>query len=96
MEHIVQFGINIDDDAIRNLVVSEAKKLIIGELTKDVQRELGITGNRYNRSDVAEEIADEIMERCREDIVRDTVERLADTLPRRKWFRDAISGEVSG
>lgn len=96
MEHIVQFGINIDDDAIRDLVVRDAKKQIIAELTKDVQRELGITGNRYSRSDVADEIADEIMERCREDIVHETVERLAGTLPRRKWFRDAVSEEVSG
>ena len=96
MEHVIQLGINLDDEAITNAVVRDAKNKIIDALARDVRSELGITGNRYNRSEIAEEIADAIMERCREDIVRQTVERLADTLPRRKWYRDAVLASVAG
>ncbi len=94
MEHVVQLGINLDDEAIVRAVVRDAKNQIIDALAREVRSELGITGNRYNRSELADEIADAIMERCREDVVRQTVERLADTLPRRKWYRDAVSASM--
>lgn len=94
MEHVVQLGINLDDEAIVKAVVRDAKNQIIDALAREVRGELGITGNRYNRSELADEIADAIMERCREDVVRQTVERLADTLPRRKWYRDAVSASI--
>lgn len=94
MEHVVQLGINLDDETITNAVVRDAKNKIIDALAREVRSELGITGNRYNRSAVADEIADAIMEQCREEIVRQTVERLSDTLPRRKWYRDAVSAAI--
>lgn len=96
MEHVIQLGINLDDEAITKAVVRDAKNQIIEALAREVRSELGITGNRYSRSEIAEEIADAIMERCCDDIVRQTVERLADTLPRRKWYRGAVSASVAG
>ena len=37
MEHIVQFGIGIDDESIRKRIEETAEKQIIETLTKDVK-----------------------------------------------------------
>lgn len=40
MEHIVQFAIGIDDDAIRERIVANAEKEIIKDLKQDVANKL--------------------------------------------------------
>ena len=95
MEHVVQLGINIDDDAIRRAVEKDAKNEIINKIISDVKYELGIKDSRWSRSDFADEVADKIIEKLGEDIVNQTVASLVDKLPRRKWFREQVAGGVS-
>lgn len=40
MEHIVQFGIGIDDDAIREIVMKKAEKSIMEDLKKEIRSEI--------------------------------------------------------
>lgn len=47
MEHILQFGINIDDAAIINAVKAKAEKEIITKLTNEVGAKI-FEGNRWS------------------------------------------------
>ena len=91
MEHVIQLGINLDDEAIRRAIVADAKTQIIDRLEKDVRVELDVKGASWNRSQFADEVANVIIDRLGGAIVDQTVAALADKLPRRKWFREAMS-----
>lgn len=40
MEHVVQLGISIDDDAIQKQVMASAEKKIIGEIKNDIESQI--------------------------------------------------------
>ena len=94
MEHVIQFGINLDDEAITRGVVEDAKKQIIENLTRQVKDELGISG-RYYRSQFCEGIAHKIIDNCKDKIVEETARVLAEKVPRQKWYREAMAKEVA-
>lgn len=93
MEHVIQFGINLDDEAITRSVVENAKKQIIENLTKKVSDELGID-NRYYRCTFVDEIAQSIIDNCKDAIIERTASALAEKIPRQKWYREAMAKEV--
>lgn len=96
MEHILQFGVNIDDDAIRKEVVRLATAQIIDDLKKECRKELGLTGDYYMRSDFVEKMVDEILSHCREQVVAEAAKTLADRAPKQKWYRDMMPRAVGG
>lgn len=97
MEHIIQFGINIDDEAIRKAVVAEAKKQIIDSIQKDVEQV--VFEDRYGRpnkgklSYYAEELIKETVDKYREPIIAGVIAGLVDKISRTKKFKEAV-GEV--
>lgn len=40
MEHVVQLGISIDDDAIQKQIMATAEKKIIGEIKSDIESQI--------------------------------------------------------
>lgn len=40
MEHVVQLGISIDDDAIQKQIMKTAEKTIIGEIKNDIESQI--------------------------------------------------------
>ena len=95
MEHIIQFGVNIDDDAIRREVVRLATREIIEDLKKECRRELGLTGNSYSRSKFVDSMVDGILADCREQVVREAASALADKAPKQKWYRETMPSAVA-
>lgn len=49
MEHIVQFAIGIDDDAIKNRVIDGAYNDVVKQLVKEAKKEVGLEGSYYSR-----------------------------------------------
>lgn len=101
MEHVIQLGINLDDDAIRRAVESEAKDRIIESIKRDVEREMGIerrTSNwgqlTYSASAVVSEVISAICDDCRDQIVELAASKLAERAPRQKWYREMMQGAV--
>ena len=95
MEHIIQFGVNIDDDAIRREVVRLATREIIEDLKKECRKELGLTGNSYSRSKFVDSMVDGILADCREQVVREAASALADKAPKQKWYREMMPSTVT-
>ena len=101
MEHVIQLGINLDDDAIRRAVEREAKDRIIESIKRDVEREMGIErtkggwgGLTYSADRVVKEVVESICDDCRDQIVELAASKLAERAPRQKWYREMMSGAV--
>lgn len=100
MEHVVQFGINIDDTAITEAVKRDAYKEIIKQLTDEARKALprkysyGSRGNYEAdwRGIIDEEVAKRvgaIIDEKADEIVDMAVKRVYDSIIRRKPFREA-------
>lgn len=96
MEHLIQFTVSIDDDAIINKVVEQATKQVVSEMTKECRKELGLDCSYYRQSTFIEKVVDPIIKDFKEPIVKQAAKQLAEKASRQKWYREAMSKEVTG
>ena len=83
MEHIVQFGISIDDKTIADRIEANAQKEITGRLYKEVEEV--IFGSRYHSpSDFFSQKMDEFLDKNCDRIIETTSKCLAEKLVRTK------------
>lgn len=104
MEHIVQFAIGIDDNAIRKVVESTAEKQIIDDIRQQVlDKMLEKSGwGAYNSHAKPEDPLKEwvrreiinFMEEHKEEILNKASHELAEHLARSKKVRNYISEKV--
>lgn len=95
MEHVVQFGVSIDDEAIEREVVHLATGQIIRQIADEVRSQLDVRGSRYSPSEFARKVADSVMEDCRDDIVERAAELVAEKAPKTRWYREAVRDAVA-
>lgn len=100
MEHVVQFGINIDDTAIAEAVKRDAYKEVIKQLTDEARKALpkkcAYGGYGKGKVDWRGIVGDEVEKRVSaiisdksDEIVEMAVKRVYDSIIRRKPFREA-------
>lgn len=100
MEHIVQFGINIDDASIAEAVKRDAYKEVVKQLTDEARKALPkkYEYGGYGKGEVdwrgiiGEEVAKRvgaIIDEKADEIVDMAVKRVYDSIIRRKPFREA-------
>ena len=100
MEHIIQFAIGIDDEAIRQRVIETAEKKIMETITFDVRKQ--IFQKHYYKQDKltddlqywVEEKVEHILEDCKDAIIERAAEKLADKLSRTKKAKEALNDVV--
>jgi len=93
MEHIVQFGITIDDDTIRRHVEAKATDAVVKGLKQSLFR-LGYNDKPMGVSDDVEEIIKMFLEEHKQEIIDAAAERLADRLVRTKAVKEAVAKVV--
>lgn len=98
MEHVIQFGIGIDDRAIVQRVEENAEKVIIEDLKKEVKKAIFEVGNGwYDRDQVKgpsywfEQRINEWLEEHKDEIIQVTSDKLADKLSRTKAVKEAAA-----
>jgi hypothetical protein len=97
MEHILQFGINIDDDAIVKAIMTKAEKMVIDDLISRTRKEIDETiysSGYYRDRDLRGWVKDEFikfLENNKDDIISRASEKLADKLSRTKQVKEAVS-----
>lgn len=100
MEHVVQFGINIDDAAIAEAVKRDAYKEVVKQLTDEAHKALPKkrTHGCYGKVEVdwrgivgeeVEKRVGAIISDKSDEIVEMAVKRVYDSISRRKPFREA-------
>lgn len=99
MEHVVQFGINVDDERIKQAVLDSAEKKIMADIERDVCDKLFASSLYYGGhsdpkrdglSSFSERIVDEFLERNKESIIDTAAKYLADKLARTKAAKEII------
>lgn len=108
MEHIVQFGVNIDDKAIENAVVSNAEKKIIDDLEKAIANDFferpyrSSFGRNSNFSDIsglkywAKDMFKEFLEENKEVIIDKAVKELVSNMSKTKVVKEKLNKILEG
>ena len=100
MEHIVQFGINLDDASIAEAVKRDAYKEVVKQLTDEARKDLPkrCEYRGYGKKEVdwrgiidkeVEKRVGAIIDERHDEIVEMAVKRVYDSITRRKPFREA-------
>ena len=96
MEHVVQFGINIDDSSVAEAIKRDAYKDVIKQLKEEAHRDLpskyyhggSVDWNGMFRDSIDKEVA-AIVSAKHDEIVEMAVKSVYNSLTRRKAFREA-------
>ena len=95
MEHIVQFAIGIDDEAIRQRVIESAYNDVVNQLVDEAKRETRISNrNYYNKqtwSDIIDHALRNYFDENKDLIVELAAEKLANSYKRTKAFKEKMS-----
>lgn len=88
MEHIIQFGITIDDDAIKKHIEEKATKQVADSITQSVKDRLF----RYNGfSYDAQEMFAELLEKYKDEIIEKATAQVVDSIKRSKKYKEALA-----
>ena len=101
MEHIVQFAIGIDDNAIVKKIEESAEKQIVANLEQQVRDNL-FEANYYGRhadknsplGDYSKRLIESFLEKNKEEILEKTAVYLAEKLARSKAGKAMLSGNT--
>ena len=97
MEHIVQFAIGIDDEAIRNRIEQTAEKQIIDSIREDISdrifRETTWAKNSVLQNWVKDIVVEAVLEH-KDNIIKSAAMELCEYMKRTKAVREAVAGAV--
>lgn len=100
MEHIVQFAIGIDDEAITKRIQENAEKIITQSIQQKVEKSIFATdyyGKLENRLNYrAETIFKDWLESHKDEIIKGAVEALASNMMKTKAVKTAINTVLKG
>ena len=93
MEHILQFGINIDDERIKKEIYESAKKTIMEDIRNDVRRQIfevdAWTGNATRMpAPIVRKAIDDVVTTHKDEIIEMAAEKLAERLFKTKKWKE--------
>lgn len=97
MEHIVQFAIGIDDNAIKNRITDNAEKQITASIQKDVEKTIFNPGwksgeiDKNNPKEWVKDIVKDVIEANKDQIIEAAVVELAKNMAKTKAVKEAIA-----
>ena len=100
MEHIVQFAIGIDDEAIRNRINQSAEKQITESIKNDVEETIFNHGWRSGEIDKnspkewVKDLVKDVIEANKDQIIEAAVVELAKNMAKTKAVKEAIAKVV--
>lgn len=101
MEHIVQFGVNIDDDAIRRTIENNIQKKVEDAILQDVKE--SITGSKNYSSwaykdrmeKLISEATTQFLEDYKEEIIEKTSIKLVERLAKTKAVKEMVDSTIN-
>lgn len=100
MEHIVQFGISIDDDKIKQTIENNVMQQVTGTIKNDCMKALvgrkDITNYDYTQKikDMINDNIQDFFEDNKDKIIEITSDKLAEKLAKTKAVKEAISKSI--
>lgn len=92
MEHIIQFGVTIDDDAIKKNIEKNAVDKLVTDIKKEVRDEIFV-GSGWNKglSYKVQEIIKEALAEYKDEIIKEATAELVETMKRSKKYKEALA-----
>ena len=97
MEHIVQFAIGIDDEAIRKRIEASAENQIIDSIKSDVTDQIFRKSNWKDETQLHSWVKDIVVEAIlehKDEIIKSAAMELCEYMKRTKAVREAVAGAV--
>lgn len=100
MEHIVQFAIGIDDDAIRKRVIDCAYDDVVKQLISEAKKDVGLAGSYYRRPkeswrDIIDHALQNYFDENKDIIIDIAAEKLVDSYKRTKAFKKKMAASMA-
>lgn len=92
MEHIIQFGVTIDDDAIKKNIEKNAVDKLVADIKKEVRDEIFV-GSGWNKglSYKVQEIIKDALAEYKDEIIKEATAELVETMKRSKKYKEALA-----
>ena len=90
MEHIIQFGIGIDDERIKNSIEDAAVKEVVRDL-KGAILNRGYYGAKDDLGEKTKEIVKEVVEGYKDEIVERAAQIVAESIKRSKKYKEVVT-----
>lgn len=90
MEHIIQFGITVDDDAIKKHIAEKATKQVVDAINRDLKDKLFSnygTGFSYS----AEDMIGNFLDKYKDEIIERATAEVVDSIKRSKKYKAALA-----
>lgn len=95
MEHIVQFGINLDDSAILKTIETQALNYLRQDILKEFKSNLPHNYSGYTDwRGIAADILNDFIEENKDKIIEMVVARCYDSITRTKKYKEAVSAAI--
>lgn len=95
MEHIVQFGVTIDDSQIESMVAKQASEQVLNDIKKEI--ESFTKGSYYNDSQfelICKDMIKNYMDEHMSEIIDKLIIEMAKNAMRRKAVKSAVEEEL--
>lgn len=94
MEHIVQFGVTIDDDAIKKNVEAQALNALVEKLTAEIKSNLPKRYGTVDWNRVAYNCIEEFIGQNKAEIMDMAADRLVEKVARTKAWREKYGAAI--
>jgi len=94
MEHIVQFAIGIDDEAIKSRIEDSATKQIVDSIVKSLKSKINDAmfdrwGNGF--SEDSKKLITDFLTEYKEEILQNAANQVADSIKRGKRYKEVVA-----
>lgn len=89
MEHIIQFGITIDDDAIKKNIEEKATKQIAGSVSQSLKDKLFSRYGGFTYD--SQEMFRQFLDKYKDEIIANAVDQVVDSIKRSKKYKEALA-----
>ena len=98
MEHIVQFAIGIDDEAIRKRVIESAYNDVVKQLMDEAKKEVGLAGrvfdHKVNWNNLIDQALRNYLEENKEIVIDRAANKLAESYKCSKTFKEKMADAI--
>lgn len=99
MHHVIELGISIDDNEIKEEIKNEASRQLSEDLIKDIEKALGVKKGYYDSAycdddselvSIVNEIIQKVCEDNKDQIIDKVIANVSDKLVRSKAFKSQL------
>lgn len=94
MEHIVQFGITVDDEAIKQTIEKQALNQVCSQMRGDIMKAIGVSNNFEWKSKIGEitkDVVGDFFDINKDEIINLAADKLADKLWKTKQVKEKVA-----